>query len=117
MALMSPSLRVPRGASFSTLPVGSPHTCPPPDISATQISAMVPGARHRFGGRRGGVRQREWSNRRVPWFDRDPAMASAWQISGSVPVNHRAVRAGQDAEDLVSVLFDEGRHAGISWPG
>jgi len=44
-------------------------------------------------------------------------MASAGQMSGSVPVDHHAVRAGQDAEDLVSVLFDEGRHAGISWPG
>ena len=41
-------------------------------------------------------------------------MASAWQMSGSVPVDHHAVRAGQDAEDLVGVLFDEGRHAGIS---
>jgi len=40
-------------------------------------------------------------------------MASAWQMSGSMPVNHHAVRAGQDAEDLVGVLFDEGRHAEI----
>ena len=40
-------------------------------------------------------------------------MASARQLSGSVPVNHHAVRAGQDAEDLVGVLCDEGRHAEI----
>ena len=31
----------------------------------------------------GGGRQREWSNSRVPWFDRYPAMASAWQMSGA----------------------------------
>src|SRR5262249_38477474 len=109
MALMWPSLRVPSGASFSTLPVGSPHTCHPPDISATQISSMVPGARPRLGGRRRRVRQLEWSNRRIPWFDGYPAMASAGEMSGSVPVDHHAVRAGQDAEDLVGVLFDEGR--------
>ena len=41
-------------------------------------------------------------------------MVWAWRMLGSVPVNHRAVRAGQDAEDLVGVLFDEGGHAGIS---
>jgi len=49
MALMSPSLDVPSGGSFSTLSVGSPHTCHPPDISATQISAMVPAGRQRLG--------------------------------------------------------------------
>jgi len=41
-------------------------------------------------------------------------MASAGQMSGSVPVDHHAVRAGQDAEHLVGVLFDEGRHVEIS---
>jgi len=40
-------------------------------------------------------------------------MASAWQMSGSVPVKHCAVRVGQDAEDLVDVLSDESRHARI----
>src|SRR5215831_12406759 len=102
MALMSPSLRVPGGASFSTLPVGSPHTCHPPDISATQISAMVPGARQRFGSRRGGVpvagmvKQANslGSTGTQPWRRHG-------RCSGSVLVNHRAVRAGQDAEDLV----------------
>src|SRR5262249_19118629 len=49
----------------------------------------------------------------VPWFDRYPVMASAWQMSGSVPVNHPEIRAGQDADDLVDVLSDESRHARI----
>src|SRR5262249_60402028 len=56
----------------------------------------------------------ERSHRQVPWFDRCPAIASAWQMSGSVPVKHRPVRTGQDAEDLVDVLSDESRHARIS---
>jgi hypothetical protein len=52
-----------------------------------------------------GFRQRGWANMRVPWLDRYRAMASAWQMSGSVPVpvNHQAVKAGQEAEDLVSM--------------
>src|SRR5215471_18060589 len=114
MALMWPSLRMPSGASFSTLPRWfATHMSPAGHLSDTNF---LHGPRCSALARRSspGGRQLEWSNRRVPWFDGHPAMASAGQMSGSVPVDHHAVRAGQDAEHLVGVLFDEGRHVEIS---
>jgi len=115
IALRSPSLRVPRWSVILHAPRLARHT------HVTRRTSL----RHKFapwsqvlgigsevvaGGRpaAGMVKQARPLVRQIP--SHSVGMADV----GGVPVNHHVVRAGQDSEDLVGVLFDEGRHSGIS---